>query len=123
MTHSFDRLKQAALQLALLGTVVASAGCATTGQRAAELPPILAQDELLRPYQKMGVIEVQRERYGSPEDLTQADYKWGYQALREQAAKMGADAVIFPEIKAELETYVLFPTSEMRAKGTAIKFR
>jgi uncharacterized protein YbjQ (UPF0145 family) len=77
----------------------------------------------MRPYQKIGVIEVERERYGSPGDLTAADYNWGYQALREKAAKMGADAVIFPEVKAELQTYILFPTSEMKAKGVAIKFR
>ena len=123
MTVSRGRLKQEGVSFVLLSTMLLSNGCATTGQRAGELPPILTQDELLRPYQKIGVIEVERERYGSPEDLTKADYSWGYQALREQAAKMGADAVIFPEIKAEMETYVLFPSSEMKAKGIAIKFR
>ena len=123
MNHSWDRLKRAGLPLVLLCGTLLSSGCATTGNRGAELPPILAQDELLRPFQKIGVIEVQRERYGSPEDLTQADYSWGYRVLREQAAKMGADAVIFPEIKSDLQTYILFPSSEMTAKGIAIKFR
>lgn len=123
MTHSCGRLKLAVLPLVLFGAMFFSAGCATTGQHAGELPPILSQDELLRPYQKMGVIEVQRERYGSPDDLTPADYSWGYLKLREEAAKIGADAVIFPEIKAQLESYILFPSSEMTAKGIAIKFR
>ena len=123
MTVCWDRLKFAVVPLLLLGTMLLGGGCATTGHRAAELPPILTQDELLRPYQKMGVIEVERERYGSPEDLSPADYNWGYQALREEAAKMGADAVIFPEVKAEQESYLLFPSSEMKAKGIAIKFR
>ena len=123
MTGRWNRLKQAAMPFVLLCTMLLSSGCATTGHHAGDLPPILAQDELLRAYQKIGVIEVARERYGSPEDFTKADYGWGYQALREEACKMGADAVIFPEIKAELQTYIFFPTSEMKAKGVAIKFR
>lgn len=123
MTYSCDRWKLAVLPLALFCTMLLSSGCATTGHHASDLPPILTQDELLRPYQKLGVILVQRERYGSPNDLTPADYSWGYEKLREEAAKIGADAVIFPEIKAELETYIFFPSSEMTAKGIAIKFR
>jgi len=123
MTSSCDRLKHTGLLLVLLCAVLFSSGCATTKPHAVELPPILTQDELLRPYQKMGVIEVQRERYGSYEDLTPADYSWGYQALREEAAKIGADAVIFPEVKSERQTYIIFPSSEMKAKGVAIKFR
>ena len=122
MTRSCDRLKRAGLPLVLLCAVLFSGGCAMTKVHVVELPPILAQDELLRPYQRIGVIEVHRERYGSYEDLTQADYSWGYQALREEAAKIGADAVIFPEVKAEHQTYIVFPSSEMKAKGIAIKF-
>jgi hypothetical protein len=123
MTGSWYRFKRAGIPLLLLCASLMSSGCATTGHHTGDLPPILTQDELLRPYQKVGVIEVTRERYGSPEDLTKADYNWGYQALRERAAKMGADAVIFPEVKAELDTYIFFPSSEMKAKGVAIKFR
>jgi hypothetical protein len=122
MTGSWYRFKRAGIPLLLLCASLMSSGCATTGHHTGDLPPILTQDELLRPYQKVGVIEVTRERYGSPEDLTEADYNWGYQALRERAAKMGADAVIFPEVKTELETYIFFPSSEMKAKGVAIKF-
>jgi hypothetical protein len=123
MTHSWNRLKVAALPLVLFGAVLLSNGCAMLKFHSAELPPILTQDELLRPYQKLGVIEVQRERYGFPQDLTKADYDWGYQSLREEGARIGADAVIFPEVKSELESYIVFPSSEMRAKGIAIKFR
>jgi hypothetical protein len=127
MTGSRDRLKQAGVPLVLfctlICTVLFSSGCATTGQRAPELPPILTQDELLRPYQKLGVIELKRERYGAPDDLSPADINWGHQGLREEAAKMGADAVIFPEVTSERQTYIIFPSSEMKAKGTAIKFR
>lgn len=123
MIQGRNVLKRLGLPLLLLGTTLLGSGCATTGNRGAELPPILAQDELLRPYQKMGVIEVERERYGFPQDISPADNSWGYQALREEAARMGADAVIFPEVKAERESYIFFPSSEITAKGIAIKFR
>lgn len=123
MTHSWSAVKRAGILMVLLSAVSFSSGCATTGKKYTELPPILSQEELRRPYDKMGVITVQRERYGAPGDLTSSDYEWGYQALRQEAAKMGADAVIYPEIRGERESYILFPSSEMTAKGTAIKFR
>ena len=123
MNYCCNRLARTVLPLVLCCAIFLSGGCATNRHHVVDLPPILAQDELLRPYQKMGIIQVQRERYGSPEDLTPADYNWGYQKLREEAVKIGADAVIFPEIKAELESYIFFPSSEMTAKGIAIKFR
>jgi hypothetical protein len=123
MTHSCARFKRTGIALVLLCTTLFSNGCATTKKRTTELPPILAQEELLRPYLKVGVIEVHRERYGSPEDFTSGDYTWGYQALRVEAARIGADAVILPEVKAERQTFIFFPSSEMKAKGIAIKFR
>jgi hypothetical protein len=123
MSNRCGGMIRTGVQLVLLCCVFLGSGCATTRHSGGELPPILMQDELLRPYQKIGIIEVHRERYGSPADLSPSDYNWGYQALREEAAKIGADAVIFPEVKAEQETYILFPTSEMKAKGVAIKFR
>jgi len=124
MTQSCKVLKRTGLSLMLLSVLSFSNGCATTGRKTVEnLPPILSQAELQRPYDKMGVITVQRERYGAPGDLKAADYEWGYRVLRQEAAKMGADAVIYPEIKGERETYILFPSSEMTARGVAIKFR
>lgn len=97
-------------------------GCATVTFNAGA-PPILRQDELLRPYNKVGTIEVRRVRHFAKEDLTPADYNWAYDALRAEAAKIGADAVILPEVKVEMDTYIVFPKSEMTARGTAIKFR
>ena len=97
-------------------------GCASVGG-GRSLPPVLTQDEVVRPYQKVAVLEVTRERYGSSEDINPGDYEWAYQALREQAAKLNADAVILPEIKVEIRSYILFPSSDIKAKGVAIKFR
>ncbi|HBA88723.1 MAG TPA: hypothetical protein DCZ75_12305 [Geobacter sp.] len=109
--------------LFLLCAILVNCGCATTPAVKADAPPILRQDELLRPYQKVGTIEVHRTRYGSRSDLSPADYNWANDALRAEAAKIGADAVILPEVTVEMDTYIFFPTSEMKAKGTAIKFR
>lgn len=106
----------------LLLLVTALGGCTKVAIRR-DAPPVLAQDELLRPYQKVGTIEVHRVRYGAREDLTPADYNWANDALRAEAAKIGADAVILPEVKVEMETFIFFPRSEMTARGTAIKFR
>jgi hypothetical protein len=87
------------------------------------LPPILTQEQLDRPYVKVGVVHVSRERYGSVEDLSPADYDWANQALREEAQRIGADAIIFPELRADTASYLLFPASEISATATAIKFR
>ena len=108
--------------LLILGILV-TCGCATVSAVIGDAPPILAQEELLRPYDRVSSIEVRRVRYGSPEDLTPEDYGWAHDALRAEAAKMGADAVIFPEVTVELHRYVFFPRSEMKATGTAIRFR
>jgi hypothetical protein len=117
-----DRSKRAFLVLLLAGTVFSTCSCAMMGARKGELPPLLGQDELMRPYQKVGAIEVTRERFGDPTDLTAADYSWAHLALREEALKIGADAVILPEVRVERDRYIIFPTSEMKAKGIAIKF-
>lgn len=98
-------------------------GCATTNSGGRELPPLLAQDELLRPYVKMAVVEVNREQFGDVYELKTEDYDWAYQALREEAATIGADAVILPEIKVEATSYIFFPSSNVNGRGTAIKFR
>ena len=101
------------------------AGCATTTttKQPEQLPPLLAQDELLRPYSKMATLEVRRARWGHYEDVTPADYSWAYEALRREAARIGADAVIIPEVRVESESYLSYPISEMTAKGIGIKFQ
>jgi hypothetical protein len=118
-----DSLIRAARLFLLTLAVVFTFGCATAATHTAELPPLLTQDELLRPYQKVANITVTRERYGSLGHLTADDYQWAYQALREEASKLGADAVILPEIKMDQQSYLVFPVSEIRAKAVAIKFR
>ena len=119
-----DAWKQARLAILLVCALFFSAGCATTtDEQTGQLPPILAQDELLRPYQKVASIEVRRARYGSPSDLTPADYDWAYQALRLEGNRIGADAVITPEVRVELKRYLFYPVSRMNARGIAIKFQ
>ncbi len=108
--------------LLLLFVILLGGGCATARLNV-NSPPVLTQDELLRPYYKVGVIEVRRSRYGDRADLSLEDYSWAKDALRAEAAKIEADAVILPEVSVEVHRYIFFPKSEMRAKGTAIKFR
>jgi hypothetical protein len=85
--------------------------------------PILAQDELIRPYIKLGRIQVTREVYGSDYSLS-ADIKaWGLAAVRQEAEKMGADAIILPEVTGHTTTYGIIPSTEYRATGFAIKFK
>lgn len=90
------------------------------------LPPILAQDEVLRPYVTLGRIKIVREvrfiDYGFEPNLRE----WGLRELQEEAARMSADAVIFPEITTRAVTIVVFPSTpatEYRATGVAIKFK
>jgi hypothetical protein len=89
-------------------------------------PPVLSQDELLRPYSTLGRITIVREVYFTDYAMEPNLQQWGQQALQTEAAKMGADAVILPEITSRAITIVLFPAfpaSEYRASGVAIKFK
>jgi uncharacterized protein YbjQ (UPF0145 family) len=89
-----------------------------------DLPPIIAQDELARPYEKLGRVQASRQVYGIIDyQLTPDIRDWGLTAIREEAAKMGADAVILPEVTGHTDTYLVMPTTEYRATGVAIKFK
>ena len=89
-----------------------------------DLPPILAQDELIRTHEKLGRVQATREVYGIVDYQITPDIRdWGFTALREEAAKMGADAVILPEVTGHTVTYLVMPTTEYRATGVAIKFK
>lgn len=103
------------------------AACATTPQTADEAdrepPPILAQDEIFRPYVKIGTVEVNLKRYGRIEELQQEAEEWAHDALSAEASKIGADAVILPEVRIEKDTYILFPVIFVKGKGTAIRFQ
>jgi len=88
------------------------------------LPPILTQDELIRPYVKIGRILITREVYGILDtNLTPEVREWGFTAVRTEAAKMGADAVILPEVTGHSVTYLVMPTTEYSASGIAIRFK
>lgn len=88
------------------------------------LPPILEQDELFRPYTKLGRIRITREVYGILDSKIFPDIReWGYSAIREEADKMQADAVILPEVTGATTTYLFVPSTEYIATGVAIKFK
>ncbi len=85
--------------------------------------PILAQDELIRPYTTIGRIKVIRESYGSDSSLTPDIQAWALVAVQQEAYKMGADAVILPEVTGRTTTYGVIPSTEYWATGFAIKFK
>lgn len=102
-------------------------GCAAVSpyvdQDNLNLPPILAQDEVIRPYVKLGRIQIIREVYISDGMFDPDIRAWGFSAIRREAAKMSADAVIFPEVTGGRTMAVVLPSTEYRATGTAIKFK
>jgi hypothetical protein len=103
------------------------AGCAgvdsNTRDDSSAFPPILTQDEVVRPYTRLGRIQITREVF-TTDALVKTDvYDWGTAALRREAAKMGADAIIFPEVSGENVKSGLLPSTEFRATGVAIKFK
>ena len=112
----------------LLGT-----SCAYLHPNPATLPPILSLDEVLRPYTTIGTIEVHRGIFGTvdlpspvPSYLQPQDtnFAWAMTALREEAAKLQADAVILPEVSGSTDTFFFFvPHTRFIAKGVAIRFR
>jgi hypothetical protein len=85
--------------------------------------PILSQDELIRPYIKLGRIQVTRETYGSDYSLSPEIKEWGLAAVRQEAGKMGADAIMFPEVTGRVTTYGIIPSTEYIASAFAIKFK
>ncbi len=115
----------AIISLSLL--LMFEAGCSATNPNTPpprDPPPILAQDELLRPYTKLGRIQITREIYGILDYKLNPDIlEWGYAAIRAEAAKMDADAVILPEVTGTTTTYLVVPSTEYRATGIAIKFK
>lgn len=85
--------------------------------------PILIQDELIRPYSTVGRIKVIRESYGPDNSLTPDIQAWGHAAIQQEAYKMGADAVMLPEVTGRTATYGIIPSTEYTATGFAIKFK
>jgi hypothetical protein len=85
--------------------------------------PILSQDELIRPYTKLGRILVSRETYGTDYTLSPDIKAWGLAAVRQEAEKMGADAIMLHEVTGHRTTYGIIPSTEYIATGFAIKFK
>jgi len=101
-----------------------STGCSISrsNSRADELP-ILSQDELIRPYIKLGRIQITREVYGTDYSVSPDITAWGLSAVRMEALKLGADAVMLPEVTGRTTTSGIIPLTEYRATGFAIKFK
>jgi len=109
--------------ITLLVSAILLTSCATSLIQVGSdsgLPPILREDELIRPYSKLGRIQITVEIYAVELPNLQ---NWGFRALREEAAKMGADAVMLPEVTSRASTYLIVPSNEYRATGVAIKFK
>ncbi len=103
-------------------------GCATLKSAMTPVlgnaPPILSQEDIVRPYTTIGRIQITREVYGIADPMLTPDIReWGFGAIRAEAAKMGADAVILPEVSGRSITYLVIPTTEYRATGVAIRFK
>ena len=108
----------------MAASALLTAACATLSPAPDpnRLPPILTQDEIIRPYTKLGTVEVSLERLGHIDDIRNEADEWAFDALGAEGAKMGADAIILPEIRAEKGKYLLFPSTSIKAKGIAIRF-
>jgi hypothetical protein len=99
-------------------------GCTTAAQSYhSDGLPILSEEELIRPYTKLGRIQVNRETFGSDYSLSPDIKAWGLAALRQQGEIMGADAIILLEVTGRTTTYGIIPSAEYRATGFAIKFK
>mgnify|MGYP005823249207 CR=1 FL=1 len=111
-----------AVMMVVMLLALLAGGCSTAPVSKNELPPILFQEELIRSYEKLGRIQITREVY-APNIIQMSDVRaWGYQVIREEAAKMQADAVILPEVSSRDTTYLIVPSIEYRATGVAIRF-
>ncbi|MBI2353915.1 MAG: hypothetical protein HYV06_02605 [Deltaproteobacteria bacterium] len=107
----------------LLLMALLAGGCTSRSAPQRDLPPILLEEELIRPYVKLGRIQVTREVYGSDLELKPDIREWGYRAIQEEAARIGADAVIHSEVTGRTITYIIMPSTEYRASGIAVKFK
>lgn len=117
-----QKVQRSVMLLMFLAVLSLSCGCATTRQMSL-YPPVMELSELRRDYQKIAVIDCSSNRFGNLSGVTSQDYDWAINELRERAHSLGADAVIYPEVRAENDTFLFFPSSRIIAKGIAIRFR
>jgi hypothetical protein len=114
--------------LIILLVFVFVTGCSTlsTKESDSNLPVVLTQDEILRPYTQLGRIQITKNVYMTDHDLKSNLQEWGLRALQEEAKKLGADALMLPDISSRELTLFIFPgltVYEWRATGVAIKFK
>lgn len=92
-------------------------------QSSVVLPAVVKGEELAgRGYERIGTVQLTRERFGA-DVLSVDDYSWAQAALQAEAAKIGADAILVPELSIRENTFMLIPCTEIRARATAIRFR
>lgn len=118
------------LLIVFLLTMITTACAAVPALRTSpeEPPPVMAMDELLKPYERVAKIEVVREVYFADYKISQDPnlHEWAIDALQTEAAKLGADAIILPEVSSEqvnIAFFPSFPTTRYRASAVAIKFK
>lgn len=89
--------------------------------------PILTMEEVSeRSYTKIGRINIRRTVHLNDYVISPNLQEWAVEALQQEATKLGADAIIFPEVSSrELSQIGIpsFPATEYRASGTAIRFK
>ena len=92
-------------------------------QQSSALPVVVKAEDLVgRGYERIGHVQVAKERYGV-DVLSADDYGWAHVALQEEARKIGADAILQPELTINSQSLLLVPITEIRARATAIRFR
>jgi hypothetical protein len=118
-----EMLNKISAILIIILLLITLSGCASYRYNPQSLPPIMTLEELKQPYLKLGTLEYETDRFGAVESLTVQDMDWAHTQLREGAKKLAADAVIYPEVRVLQNSIFLIPSSTIKAKGTAIRFR
>ena len=87
------------------------------------MPVVVRADDLAgRGYERIGTVQLSRERFGV-EVLNADDYNWAHAALQAEAGKIGADAILQPELTINEHSFLFIPFTEIKARATAIRFR
>lgn len=111
--------RSAIVVVVILGIV----GCAAP--RTVSFPVVLTDEERAASHARheiIGTVSVSRTRFGH-DPFTADDRSWAEDALREEAWRLGADAITPPEVTISSETVLFVPLSEVRARSQAIRFR
>lgn len=111
-------------RMVMVVVILGMLGCAAP--RPGYLPIVLSGEELMAPHSSrheiIGTLSVTRTRFGR-DPFSAGDRIWAEEALREEARRLGADAITTPHVTIDAQTYLLFPMSEVRARAQAVRFR